>query len=206
MHRALGRNDGVLSLPSSVAELALLPLLEAKDLLALACSSKALMQLVYAAPVPLWEAAARRTLPAAHPLPGPTTRQTVQRALQLYHSTECSIKSGAAMHGRIAINQLRFSSTGAYLAVVQQHYVSLYEIAFILEKSDNPGDCDDFYHEELCAANISDGSMQRWDFQQHLSGESKEAKALSPHITTVFPVCFSVAIQFVPGCRQHLLS
>ncbi|KAK9813632.1 hypothetical protein WJX73_000903 [Symbiochloris irregularis] len=65
-----------------------LPLLDARTLCCLACTSTTFKEWVYGSPVPVWEAAARRDLPRPYPLPQPSIRQSIQQALRAHAEGE----------------------------------------------------------------------------------------------------------------------
>ncbi|KAK9791172.1 hypothetical protein WJX73_006475 [Symbiochloris irregularis] len=114
---------------AEVLQDALLPLLEARDLTALACTSKQLRQLVLGTRAPIWKAAARQFLPKAnHPLVQPDSQASIQAALQSYSEYKRNIRGGAFSKQVVSASSATFSATGSHLAVMDSGgFVKVYD-------------------------------------------------------------------------------
>ncbi|KAK9802795.1 hypothetical protein WJX73_006679 [Symbiochloris irregularis] len=107
----------------------ILPTLDARCLAHLACTSKALRQLVYEAPASVWVAAARRCLPVAHPLGRRATRDSVQVALQRFADVNKNIRAGVGTCKLVTTNNvISFNAVGSHIALVEKNFTKIYEI------------------------------------------------------------------------------
>ncbi|KAK9785423.1 hypothetical protein WJX73_006465 [Symbiochloris irregularis] len=105
----------------------ILPLLAAKDLACLSCTTKELRGFVYDSPAPVWEAAARRLLPKSHPLGQALPRSRIQAALQTYSDSMRNIGSGTCTQERKAASEVSFNATGSHLAILLEDCVKIYD-------------------------------------------------------------------------------
>ncbi|KAK9802913.1 hypothetical protein WJX73_005752 [Symbiochloris irregularis] len=98
----------------------LLPLLDARAVSLLACTSRELRQAVYGSSPAIWEAAARRSLPEPHPLQQPATRSSIQASLQAYADATRNIRNSTATHKQVHHARCAtFNATASHLAVMQ---------------------------------------------------------------------------------------
>ncbi|KAK9813696.1 hypothetical protein WJX73_003996 [Symbiochloris irregularis] len=123
------RPELTLSVPEMVTAFqdCVAPLLDARDLGALACTSTTFKQVIDALAVSVWETAARRHLPEPHPVVQPPTQEGSRQALQAYSGTIQNLRAGLVTRKRILATSASFNATGSHLGVIENKFVKVYE-------------------------------------------------------------------------------